>query len=140
MHDFMPISALVGGALIAASLALVLLTTGRTVGLSGLFAGFLRGTPGDWAWRAWFLAGMLGVGAVFAAVRPATFDAGTPSPLWLVAASGALVGVGTRLANGCTSGHGLCGTSRLSRRSIVATLVFFGTGVATATLVGSFTR
>lgn len=140
MHDFTPTSALVGGALIAASLGLVLITMGRVVGLAGAFAGFLRGTPGDWAWRAWFLGGMLGVGLVFSLVRPETFDHGTPSPLWLVGISGALVGVGTRLANGCTSGHGLCGTSRLSKRSIVATLVFFGTGVVVATLVGSGPR
>ncbi len=80
---------------------------------------------------------MLGVGAVFAAVRPETFDGATRSPMWLVALAGVLVGVGTRLANGCTSGHGVCGVSRWSKRSLIATAVFFATGVATATLAGS---
>ena len=138
MADFTPISAAIGGAMIAASLAIMLVATGRIAGLSGMLAGLLRGTPGDWAWRAWFFAGMLGTAALFAWLRPATFDTGARVPLWLVGVSGALVGLGTRLSNGCTSGHGLCGMSRLSKRSIVATVVFFGVGVATATLVGRF--
>jgi len=140
MHDFTPVSALAGGALIAASLALMLITTGRVAGLSGVLAGFLRVERGDWGWRAWFLVGMLGTGAIFAALRPETFDRATAAPLWLVAVSGVVVGIGTRLGNGCTSGHGLCGMSRLSRRSIVATLVFFAAGVITATVAGSVSR
>ena len=136
MHDFTPVSAAIGGAMIATSLAVMLVATGRIAGLSGMLAGLLRGSAGDWAWRAWFFAGMLATGAAFAALRPETFDAGARAPLWLVAISGALVGLGTRLSNGCTSGHGLCGMSRLSKRSIVATIVFFGVGVATATLAG----
>jgi uncharacterized membrane protein YedE/YeeE len=140
VHDFTPVSALVGGALIAASLAIMLVGTGRIAGLSGIFAGLLRGTPGDWEWRAWFVAGMLGVGAIFAVVRPETFDRAARVPLWAVALSGVLVGVGTRLSNGCTSGHGLCGTSRLSKRSVIATMTFMAIGVATATLVGSILR
>jgi uncharacterized protein len=140
MHDFTPVSALVGGALIAASLALMLLFTGRIAGLSGIFAGFLRGPAPDWAWRAYFIAGMFAVGIVFALAAPATYDAGARVPLWLVAISGVLVGVGTRSSNGCTSGHGLCGMSRLSKRSIVATLTFMATGVATATAIGTILR
>jgi uncharacterized membrane protein YedE/YeeE len=140
MQGFTPIGAIVGGALIAMSLALVLVGTGRIAGLSGVFAGFLRGEAGDWAWRALFLAGAIGAGAVFAFALPSTFDHAAPAPLWLVATSGLLVGVGTRLSNGCTSGHGLCGTSRLSRRSLVATAVFFGLGVLTATVIGHALR
>lgn len=140
MHDFTPASALVGGALIATSLAIMLVATGRIAGLSGIFAGFLGGTPGDWAWRASFIAGMLGVGIVFRVAAPATFDYAARVPLWLVAISGVLVGIGTRASNGCTSGHGLCGMSRLSKRSIIATITFFAIGVATATLVGSLVR
>ena len=83
---------------------------------------------------------MLGVGAVFEVVRPETFDSAARVPLWAIAASGVLVGLGTRLSNGCTSGHGLCGTSRLSKRSIIATMTFMGIGVATATIVGSILR
>ena len=133
-------SGVLGGALIAISLAIMLIGTGRIAGLSGIFAGFLRGTPGDWEWRAWFIAGMVGVGAILEVVRPETFDAAARVPLWAVAASGVLVGLGTRLSNGCTSGHGLCGTSRLSKRSIIATMTFMGVGVATATIVGTFLR
>jgi uncharacterized membrane protein YedE/YeeE len=136
MHDFTPIHGLVGGALIAGSLALMLILTGRIAGLSGVLAGALAGD----GWRIWFLAGALAVGAVFELAAPETFDAGARIPLWLVAVAGALVGAGTRLSNGCTSGHGLCGMSRLSKRSIVATCVFFAVGVATATLSGAIVR
>lgn len=132
--------AVVGGALIASSLAIVLISTGRIAGLSGVFAGLLRPLPEEWAWRAWFLAGMLATGAAFALAAPATFDARAPHALPVVAVAGVLVGAGTRLANGCTSGHGLCGTSRLARRSIVATATFFAIGVATATIAGALTR
>lgn len=140
MHDFTPIHALVGGALIATSLAIMLIMTGRIAGLSGIFSGFIAGKRGDWAWRAWFVAGMMIVGAAFELARPSTFDHGARVPLWLVAVSGVLVGLGTRASNGCTSGHGLCGMSRLSKRSIVATVVFFACGVATATISGAILR
>nr|HEX4314705.1 YeeE/YedE family protein [Kofleriaceae bacterium] len=136
MHDFTPASAAVGGALIALSLGVMLVTTGRIAGLSGVFAGLLRVRRADRAWRAWFVGGMLAVGALFEAVRPETYDSGARVPLAVVALAGALVGAGTRLSNGCTSGHGLCGMSRASKRSIVATLTFFAAGVATATIVG----
>ena len=138
MHDFTPVHALVGGALIALALAVMLIATGRIAGLSGVVAGLL--SSDDRAWRAWFVAGMLGVGAVFELAAPRTFDAVARVPLPLVALAGLLVGVGTRLANGCTSGHGLCGISRLSKRSILATCVFFGVGVATATITGMVLR
>jgi uncharacterized membrane protein YedE/YeeE len=140
MSSFTPISALVGGALIAVSLAVMLIATGRIIGLSGLFAGLLRMPSGDSAWRAYFIAGMFAVGGVFRVLEPATFDYAARVPLWLVAVSGVLVGVGTRASNGCTSGHGLCGMSRLSKRSIIATITFFAIGVATATLIGTVQR
>jgi uncharacterized membrane protein YedE/YeeE len=141
LRNFTPTSALVGGALIALSLALMLVGTGRVAGLSGIFAGFLRGTRGDWAWRALFVAGMAVGGVVFARLVPGTFDAANVlPPLPVAAASGVLVGLGTRLSNGCTSGHGLCGMSRLSVRSIVATAAFFGIGLVTATVAGQWWR
>jgi uncharacterized membrane protein YedE/YeeE len=140
VHDFTPVQALVGGALIALSLAIMLIATGRIAGLSGIFAGFFAGKRGDWAWRAWFVTGMMITGVAFQLARPETFDSGARIPLWLVAVSGAVVGIGTRASNGCTSGHGLCGISRLSKRSIVATLVFFAFGVATATISGMILR
>src|SRR5437868_1846965 len=123
MQHFTPWSALAGGALIASSLALMLIGTGRIAGLSGVFAGVLRGSRGDWSWRALFFLGMLVGGALFAWLVPGTFDSQGPASLPVVAASGLLVGLGTRLGNGCTSGHGLCGVSRLSKRSLIATAV-----------------
>jgi uncharacterized protein len=140
MQSFTPVGAIAGGALIALSLALMLVGAGRIAGLSGVFAGFLRPIPGDWSWRALFLAGAVAAGVAFAVVVPSTFDRASPFPLWSIAVSGVLVGVGTRMSNGCTSGHGLCGTSRLSRRSLVATAAFFLVGVATATLLGHALR
>lgn len=140
MHDFTPIHALVGGVLIATSLAIMLIGTGRIAGLSGIFAGFLHGARGDRGWRAWFLIGMFATGIVFRVAAPATYDHSARVPLWAIAVSGVLVGLGTRASNGCTSGHGLCGMSRFSKRSILATMVFFGVGVVTATLVGHLLR
>ena len=130
----MLVHGVVGGVLIALSLALMLVGTGRIAGLSGVVALLVRG--GDRAWRAWFIAGMLAVGGGFELAAPQTFDAVAPRSLPIVAVSGVLVGIGTRLSNGCTSGHGLCGMSRLSKRSIVATCVFFGVAVVTATIAG----
>jgi uncharacterized membrane protein YedE/YeeE len=139
MHDFTPVHALAGGALIGLALAFMLIGTGRIAGLSDVVAGLVR-PAADGTWRAWFVAGTLLVGAGFAIAAPRTYDAGARGPLWLIGLSGALVGFGTRLANGCTSGHGLCGVSRGSARSIVATATFFAVGVATATLSGHLVR
>jgi hypothetical protein len=138
VHHFTPVHAAVGGALIALSLAVMLVATGRIAGLSGVVAGLLR--RGDRGWRAWFVAGMLAVGAAFELAAPQTFDARARVPLPVLAIAGLLVGVGTRLANGCTSGHGLCGISRRSKRSLLATCVFFCVGVATATITGLVLR
>ena len=140
MHDFTPVRGLVGGALIASSLAIMLVATGRIAGLSNVFAGIVRPVPGDWTWRAWFVAGAIAAGLAFALAAPATFEADSPRALPMIAVAGVLVGAGTRLANGCTSGHGLCGTSRLARRSIVATAVFMGVGMVTATIAGAIAR
>ena len=116
----------------------MLIATGQIAGLSGVVGGLVRPAgAADWAWRAWFAAGMLAAGGVFELASPATFDGESPMPLPVVALAGLLVGVGTRLANGCTSGHGLCGVSRLAKRSIVATMTFFAIGVATATITGA---
>jgi uncharacterized membrane protein YedE/YeeE len=134
--EFGPMAGAIGGALIAMGIAGMLVGTGRIAGLSGVVAGLLVAAKGDTAWRVWFAVGMLAAGGVFVALQPETFDTTARVPLGAVAAAGLLVGVGTRLANGCTSGHGLCGIGRGSTRSILATVVFFGVAVATATLVG----
>jgi uncharacterized protein len=137
VHDFTPGHGVAGGVLIALGLAVILIGSGRIAGLSGITAGLVNPfTGGDRAWRASFLAGALAVGAIFEVASPSTYDTTAPHRMWVVAISGLLVGLGTRMANGCTSGHGLCGIARLSKRSILATMTFFAVGVATATIVG----
>src|SRR5687767_1964872 len=125
------ISALAGGVLIGLSAALLLLWIGRIAGISGILGGLLRRGP-DRAWRAAFLAGMMGAGApAMHAMGQATPSPASP-PLLLLA--GPLVGYGTSLGNGCTSGHGVCGLGRLSVRSLAAVLVFMATAFATVSL------
>ncbi len=139
MHDFTPGHAIAGGLLISVGLAVMLIGSGRIAGLSGIVAGVIGlQRTGDRAWRASFLIGALAVGAIFEVAQPRTFDAAASHSMWLVAISGVLVGVGTRLSNGCTSGHGLCGVGRFSKRSIIATATFFGVAVVTATVAGRF--
>lgn len=137
MDNFTPGSALFGGVLIGAAASLFMLTTGRVAGISGIVGGLLRPRPGDVLWRVAFVAGLLLVGALAAWFAPASVAFGEARSLSMVAAAGALVGVGTRLGSGCTSGHGVCGISRLSARSIVATLTFMATGIGTVALLGA---
>jgi len=130
------IQALAGGALIGLSASLMLAFNGRVMGISGIVGGLVLPAPGDLAWRALFVGGLL-LGGVFAALAlPAAFTGASVS--WATAAlAGLLVGVGTRLANGCTSGHGVCGISRLSPRSLAATATFIATGAVTVALTRS---
>ncbi len=126
---------LAGGAMIGLSASILLLANGRIAGVTGIVAGVFGPRPGDVAWRALFLAGLLVGGLVASATLGAVFSsAGTTVNIALVA--GLLVGVGTRLANGCTSGHGVCGVSRLSPRSLVATLTFIAAGAAAVAVTG----
>jgi len=127
MHDFTPVPALLGGILIGLAVSLVLLTHGRAAGISGLWAGVLRPSQ-DRSFRVWFFAGLIGAGLVVRALFPQAFGAGSAAPLGLTVAAGLLVGYGTRLGGGCTSGHGVCGNSRFELRSIAATVTFMLTG------------
>ncbi len=127
---FTPASAAAGGALIGLAAAMLLLWNGRVAGVSGIAGGLLRPLRGDIAWRAAFLAGLVAAPLCYSLVRslpPITFAASMP----MIALAGFLVGVGTRVGSGCTSGHGICGVSRLSPRSLVATLCFMASGMAT---------
>jgi uncharacterized protein len=124
---------LVGGALIGVAATLLLLLAGRVAGISGIVAGLLQPRSSDRGWRLAFVIGMFGTGALIAFIWPGAFAIEIARPLWLVALAGLLVGFGTRLGNGCTSGHGVCGLSRLSPRSLAVTLTFMVTGVLAAT-------
>lgn len=131
MHDFTPAPALIGGALIGVAASLLLLTHGRVAGISGLFGGMLRRSSEGRATRVAFIAGLLAGGAVLRLLYPAAFDSTWTAPLPVALVAGLVVGFGTQLGNGCTSGHGVCGISRFSIRSLVATGTFILTGAAT---------
>jgi len=131
MDSFTPLPALAGGVLIGLATSTMLALNGRIAGVAGILGALLAPERGDWAWRLLFVAGLLTGGAAFAAVAPGVFASSLDRPTWALAAAGLLVGVGTRLGNGCTSGHGVCGNSRLSPRSLVATVTFITTGAVT---------
>lgn len=118
---------LLGGAIIGVAAALFWLLQGRMAGISGMVGGLFAAGSGDRDWRALFLFGLLAGGALMHRLLPSAFGQ-SPVSSSLVVASGLLVGVGTTLANGCTSGHGVCGISRLSVRSLAATFTFMGAG------------
>ena len=134
MTDFTPYASLLGGALIGLSASLLLITQGKIAGISGIAANLLSGKPGDRAWRGVFLLGLVLAGLAFSLLSSEGFGS-SPRSLALVAAAGLMVGVGTRVGGGCTSGHGVCGISRLSPRSLVATLTFIVSGVVTVTVL-----
>ncbi len=127
---FTPWSALAGGLLIGLAATLFVLLNGRIAGISSIVGGLLRPVRGDIGWRLAFIAGLIGAPLLYAmaAALPAPrIDAGTT----VLVLAGLLVGVGTRYGSGCTSGHGVCGLSRLSLRSLAATLAFMGAGFVT---------
>jgi uncharacterized membrane protein YedE/YeeE len=126
---FTPGMSLLGGVLIGVSSALFILANGRIAGISGILGGLLSRKPGDMLWRIAFLLGLVAAPAAIVALTgpiTATIEANTE----VLVIAGLLVGIGTRYGAGCTSGHGVCGLSRLSPRSLVATLAFMGAGMA----------
>lgn len=128
--SFTPWSALTGGVVIGIAAAMFILLNGRIAGISGIVGGLLRPQQGDSLWRVLFVAGMVlaPVGwLIFAQLPVIQIDADYP----LLIIAGLIVGVSTRYGAGCTSGHGVCGISRLSPRSVIATLAFMGTGFIT---------
>lgn len=130
-------SGLLGGLLIGGAAAGLLLLNGRIAGISNIAAGVFSQQGSEWAWRVAFLLGMLTGGSALTLLRPHVFGT-TPlaSPL-LIAVAGLLVGFGAQLANGCTSGHGVCGLGRRSLRSLIATLTFMMSGMVTVYVTGS---
>nr|WP_137830691.1 YeeE/YedE family protein [Methylobacterium sp. L1A1] len=135
MDGFTPVSALVGGALIGTSAALFLLLNGRIAGISGILGGLLAPPSRETGWRIAFLAGLVLVPLAYAGMGgglpPVTVDASFP----LLAVAGLLVGFGSRLGAGCTSGHGVCGIGRGSPRSLVATGTFMAVAILTVLVV-----
>jgi uncharacterized protein len=130
------ILALAGGALIGAAAALLLLAHGRIAGISGVVGGLLPPAVPDRDWRIAFLIGLAAAGVVGAWIAPSAIGASVRG-LPLVVVAGVLVGIGTRLGGGCTSGHGVCGVARLSTRSLIAVATFMATGAITAFAVGA---
>ncbi len=136
MENFTPVSAFIGGSLIGLSAVLFMLLNGRIAGVSGIAGGLIVPVAGDWPWRLAFIVGLIAGPLVYIALGGQLPDIQFPvsSPIALIAA-GLIVGFGTRLGGGCTSGHGVCGISRLSPRSMVATVAFMFTGFATVYII-----
>lgn len=126
---------LIGGVTIGLASAMLLLFNGRIAGISGIAGGLLAPQKGEADWRLAFLLGMVGGGVLLQAVAPSTIGAPAVGGVAPAAAAGLLVGFGTRLGSGCTSGHGVCGLSRGSLRSLVATATFMATAVGTVYVV-----
>lgn len=133
--DFTPVSALGGGSLIGLAAVALMASHGRIAGMTGILTGLLPTIAADWGWRAAFLLGAIAAPMlmVFAGGQSVGFDSPVPEP-WLIV-GGLIVGFGVYFGSGCTSGHGVCGIARLSPRSIVATLTFMSTAVATVFVI-----
>ncbi len=128
MHNFTPLTGTIGGLMIGLSATFMMLFLGRITGISGIFGGLVVPRRGEVAWRVVFVAGLLSGGVILRFFYPQAFPASLDQSLWLVAAAGLLVGFGTRMGSGCTSGHGICGLARFSQRSLVSVLTFIFTG------------
>jgi uncharacterized membrane protein YedE/YeeE len=134
MENFTPVPALLGGFLIGASAALLLVLNGRIAGISGLVGGLINPSRSETGWRLAFLAGLFVAPFVYAAFGGALPAVTLKASLWLLIVAGLITGFGTRLGAGCTSGHGVCGIGRGSPRSLVATATFMATAIATVFL------
>lgn len=134
MEDFAPLSGFVGGVMIGLASVMLLWLNGRIAGISGIVGGLLSGRGGEFGWRAMFAAGLL-VGAAGYAAVTGGLEVVVPASMPVLVVAGLLVGFGTRLGSGCTSGHGVCGIGRLSKRSLVATGTFMAVAMVTVYVV-----
>jgi uncharacterized membrane protein YedE/YeeE len=134
MANFTPLSAAIGGGLIGLSAVLLMLLTGRIAGISGIFGGVLDFGTADKGWRIAFLAGLILAPLTAGAIGYAVPSPQMPASWIVVVTAGLLVGFGTRLGGGCTSGHGICGIARLSARSIAATVIFMVAAIVVVAL------
>ncbi len=136
MANFTPISAAIGGALIGLAAVMLMRLNGRIAGITGIFAGLIEAQSTELSWRATFIVGLVAAPLSAALIGYTVPLPQMPPSLAIIAVAGLLVGFGTRLSNGCTSGHGVCGIARLSPRSIIATGIF----MAAAMIVVALTR
>jgi uncharacterized membrane protein YedE/YeeE len=135
LQNFTPVSALLGGALIGISTLILFWFIGRIAGISSMMSGLLTASGKNRQWRLAFLSGLLIGAAIWQWLYPESISLRHDYPLSLILGGGFLVGFGTRLGSGCTSGHGICGMALLSRRSIFATLTFMSSGLLTVYLI-----
>ncbi len=131
MDAFTPLQGVIGGAMIGLSAAILLLVFGRIAGISGILGGVLPPRSGETGWRAAFVAGLIAGPLIVASATGNLLAVELQSPVWVLIPAGLIIGFGTRLGSGCTSGHGVCGLARLSLRSISATATFFAVALAT---------
>ena len=134
MVNFTPISAAIGGALIGLSAVLLMLLNGRIAGITGIAGGLIDPIGTDRVWRATFIAGLIAAPLSAMLIGYTVPVPQMPTSMVTIAVAGLLVGFGTRMSNGCTSGHGICGMARLSTRSITATAVFMGAAIIVVAL------
>ncbi len=123
------IYALIGGGIIGLAVSIMLLFNGRVTGISGIVNGILTPQKGDTAWRIYFVSGLLTGGILLQLLSPQVWGEPLTTSMWTTIIAGLLVGFGTILGSGCTSGHGVCGISRLSPRSLIATITFITAGI-----------
>jgi uncharacterized membrane protein YedE/YeeE len=135
MHNLTPVASLLGGLLIGVAAGAMLLFDGKVAGISGVVDGLLHPMRGEWRWRACFVGGLLAGGVVLRLLDPGAYAFTIARSPAAIVTAGLLVGFGTRLGNGCTSGHGVCGVSRLSGRSLWATIIFVASGAVTVFLL-----
>jgi len=135
VENFTPYTALIGGIILGTSATLLLWLNGQIAGISGIFRGAIKMRTPDRVWRIMFLAGLVFGGWIWWQLMGPTFTPRTNFPLSLLIIAGILVGFGSRIGNGCTSGHGVCGLGRASGRSLASTLTFFSVALATTFVV-----
>jgi uncharacterized membrane protein YedE/YeeE len=136
VENFTPVPAFAGGLLIGLSAIIMLLFNGQITGISGIMDGIVTSSKsGDRVWRVYFLLGLGLGGYLFKLIMPDSFIPRDGFSLVLLITGGFIVGIGTRMGSGCTSGHGICGIARFSRRSILATVIFMLTGAITVYLI-----
>jgi uncharacterized membrane protein YedE/YeeE len=131
MENFTPVSAFLGGSLVGLAAVMLMATIGRIAGISGIFGGGMMAAKGDRLWRLFFLIGLCGAPAIVILFKQEAPLIEFPVTSTVLAVGGLLVGIGSQMGNGCVSGHGICGTARLSVRSIIATATFMITGIVT---------